>query len=206
MSLSSNTRPDISDVVRGTSRHKKPAVKDWRKVLRIFDNLKTTVDLGITCRGYGRRVCGVCRCRQCKIRRSTFSLGRGNIFCGTVVRLFSRAQENATLSVTQAEYVAIGDGVKDTRCVKAVLKFMQPRRKEFRIPATVREDKHGDIQLANNPRTSHNSKHTDVRSHFLGEGCRSRSFKRSMCSHLRSMLMSSQNVCMWTSLDTKGIL
>ncbi|CAM9775940.1 unnamed protein product, partial [Sphacelaria rigidula] len=49
MWLSINTRPDIADAVRAASRHNKnPTPKDWRKVLRISEYLKTTVDLRIT--------------------------------------------------------------------------------------------------------------------------------------------------------------
>ena len=50
MWLSINTRPDIADTVRAASRHNEnPTPRDWRRVLRIFEYLKTTVDLGITC-------------------------------------------------------------------------------------------------------------------------------------------------------------
>ena len=86
-----------------------------------------------------------------------------------MVGFFSRTQKNVTLSTTRVEYVATGDVVKDALFVKAVLKFMQPQRKEFCIPVTVFEDNQGAIQLANNPRSSQNSKHIDVRHHFLRE-------------------------------------
>ena len=44
-----NTRPDIADAVRAASRHNEnPTPSDWRRVLRIFEYLKTTVDLWIT--------------------------------------------------------------------------------------------------------------------------------------------------------------
>ena len=95
--------------------------------------------------------------------------GGAIFFCGAVVEFFSRTQKNVTLSTTQAEYVAMGDVVKDALFVKSVLKFMQPQRKEFCIPVTVFEDNQGAIQLANNPRSSQNSKHIDVRHHFLRE-------------------------------------
>ncbi|CAM9372171.1 unnamed protein product [Sphacelaria rigidula] len=49
MWLSINTRPDIADAVRAAFHHNKnPTPEDWRKVLRIFEYLKTTIDLGIT--------------------------------------------------------------------------------------------------------------------------------------------------------------
>lgn len=44
--------------------------------------------------------------------------------------MFHRTQKNVTLSTTQAEYVAMGDVVKDALFVKAVLKFMRPQQQE----------------------------------------------------------------------------
>ena len=49
-------------------------------------------------------------------------------FCGDVVGFFSGTQENVTLSTTQAEYVAIGDVVKDALFIEAVLQFMRPKQ------------------------------------------------------------------------------
>ena len=63
----------------------------------------------------------------------------------------------------------MGDVVKDALFIKAVLQFMRPKQREMCIPVTVFEDNQGAIQLANNPRSSHNSKHIDVRHHFLRE-------------------------------------
>ena len=49
MWLSINTSPDIADAVRAASRHNEnPTPEGWRNVLRIFEYLKTTADLGIT--------------------------------------------------------------------------------------------------------------------------------------------------------------
>ncbi|CAM9968957.1 unnamed protein product [Sphacelaria rigidula] len=49
MWLSNNTRPDITNVVRAASGHNEnPTPEDWRKVLRIFEYLNSTVDLDIT--------------------------------------------------------------------------------------------------------------------------------------------------------------
>lgn len=62
------------------------------------------------------------------------------LFCGTVVGFFSRTQGNAALSTTQAEYVGMGDVVKDAFLLKEVLKFMQPQRDECCFLVTVYED------------------------------------------------------------------
>ena len=171
MWLSINTRPDIADAVRAASRHNEnPTPSDWRKVLRIFEYLKTTVDLGITYeKGSSDELVAYADSDYAKFEDRRSVSGGAIFFCGAVVGFFSRTQKNVTLSTTQAEYVAMGDVVKDALFVKSVLKFMQPQRKEFCIPVTVFEDNQGAIQLANNPRSSQNSKHIDVRHHFLRE-------------------------------------
>ncbi|CAN0103649.1 unnamed protein product [Sphacelaria rigidula] len=171
MWLSSNTRPDIADAVRAASRHNEnPTAEDWRKVFRDFEYLRAAVDLGITfIRGSSDELVAYvdADCAKFDDRRSE---SEGAIFFrGAVVGFFSRTQRNVTLSSTQAEYVAMGDVVKDALFVKVVLKFMQPQRKEFCVLVTVCEDNQGAIQLANNPRSSHNGKHIDIRHHFLTE-------------------------------------
>ena len=46
---------------------------------------------------------------------------------------------------------------------------MRPKQGEMWIPETIFEDNEGAIELGNNPRRSHNSKHIDPRHHFLKE-------------------------------------
>lgn len=89
--------------------------------------------------------------------------GGATCFCGAEVEFFSRTQKNVTLSTAQAEYVAMKDVVKGDVFVEAVLIFMQPQMKKFCIPVTVYEDNQGVNQHANNPRSSHNSKHIEIR-------------------------------------------
>ena len=77
----------------------------------------------------------------------------------------SRTQKCVTLSTTEAEYVAMGDGVKEALFVNGMLEFLRPSEKLGKIQ--VREDNEGAIALAENPLSSCNSKHIDVRHHFL---------------------------------------
>ena len=72
-----------------------------------------------------------------------------------------------TLSSTEAEYVALGEVTKEVLFMRGILKFIQPNLDES--CTTVYEDNQGAIQLANNPLSSSNSKHIDVRHHFLRE-------------------------------------
>ena len=86
---------------------------------------------------------------------------------GTLVSWFSRTQKCVTLSTTEAEYVAVADGVKEALYVRGVLVFLMPSLGSPSIG--VFEDNKGAIDLAKNPLSSSNSKHIDVRYHFLRE-------------------------------------
>ena len=84
---------------------------------------------------------------------------------GTLASWFSRTQKCVTLFTTEAEYVAMADGVKEALYVRGVLVFLMPNRGSPSI--RVFEDNKGAIDLAKNPLSSSNSKYIDVRYHFL---------------------------------------
>ena len=65
----------------------------------------------------------------------------------------SSTQKIVTLSTTEAEYVALGDGVKEGLFVKAVLSFIVPSLSEKSIKVLV--DNEGAINLAAKPLASH---------------------------------------------------
>ena len=99
--------------------------------------------------------------------------------CGVAVTVgksyvswFSSTQNIITLSTTEAEYVALGDGVKEALFVKGVLSFIIPSISENCIKVFVDND--GAISLANNPLSSARTKHMDVRFHFIRELTRSK--------------------------------
>ena len=177
MWIANQTRPDIANAVRAVARFchdpKEVHVKAARKIIKY---LSATAHLGLTFRkdskleevqldydfetyvdadyshkaDYRRPVSGVAVC------------------CGgTLVSWFSRTQKCVTLSTTEAEYVAMDDGVKETLYVREVLVFLMPSLGSPSIG--VFEDNKGAIDLAKNPLSSSHSKHIDVRYHFLRE-------------------------------------
>ena len=92
----------------------------------------------------------------------------GAIMCaGASVCWFSRTQKCVTLSTSEAEYVALGVAVKELLFLKQVWRFMIPGKGMPCFP--VFEDNQGDLQLSKNPVSNLNSKHIDVRHHFLRE-------------------------------------
>ena len=77
-------------------------------------------------------------------------------------------QNCVTLSTTEVEYVAMADGVKGAWLyVQGVLVFLMPSLGSPSIG--VFEDTKRAIDLAKNPLNSSNSKHVDMRYHFLPE-------------------------------------
>ena len=94
------------------------------------------------------------------------SVSGGLIMCGGgCVSWFSRTQKCVTLSTAEAEYVAITDVLKEVLFLRQVWRFMLPEMVMPCIP--VFEDNEGAIQIAKNPVTNSNSKHIDVRHHFI---------------------------------------
>ena len=72
-----------------------------------------------------------------------------------------------TLSTTEAEYVALGDGVKDGLFLKAVSSFFVPSLSEKSIKVLVYNE--GAIKLAAIPLSSARTKRINVRFHFIRE-------------------------------------
>ena len=81
---------------------------------------------------------------------------------------FSRTQKCVTLSTSEAEYVALGDAVKELLIRRQVWNSMLPGKGMPCFP--IFEDNQGTVQLSQNPVSKNsNSKHIDVRHHFLRE-------------------------------------
>ena len=85
---------------------------------------------------------------------------------GACVCWFSRTQKCVTLSTSEAEYVALGDAVKEL-FLRQGWRFMIPGKGMPCFP--VFEDNRGALQLSKNTVSNSNSKHIDVRHHFLRE-------------------------------------
>ncbi|CAB1113161.1 unnamed protein product [Ectocarpus sp. CCAP 1310/34] len=84
------------------------------------------------------------------------SVSGGIVTCGGgAVSWFSRTQRCVTISTTEAEYVALGDVVKEILFLRQIWRFMLPQVGMPCIP--VFEDNQGAIQLAQNPISNSNS-------------------------------------------------
>ena len=96
------------------------------------------------------------------------SVSGGVVMCaGGGVSWYSKTQKCVTLSTTQAEYVPMSDVAKEISFLKQVWRFMLPRVGMPSIPLF--EDNESAVQIAKHPISNSNSKHIDVRHHFLRE-------------------------------------
>ena len=86
---------------------------------------------------------------------------------GTVVSHASKTQRVVSLSTSEAEYIAVGDGVKEALFVRAVLSFITPET--CGASMKVQEYNQGTKAFIENPLSSARSKHIDVRFHFIRE-------------------------------------
>ena len=170
MWVATMSRPDIANAVREVARHAHdPARGHWNAVQRILKFLKYTRTLGLTFeKGKRLDLVAYSDSDYARDEKDRPSVSGAAIMCsGACVSWFSRMQRCVTTSSTEAEYVAMGDCVKEALFVRNVLTFMDPNEKGKRI--LVQEDNEGAIRLANNPLSSARTRHIDVRHHFLRE-------------------------------------
>ena len=77
----------------------------------------------------------------------------------------SRMQEVTAAGISEAEYVALSEVVKDVLFLRQVQEFMEP---SMRVGAVnVFEDNEGAIKLATNKHASRRTKHIDVKHHLV---------------------------------------
>ena len=74
--------------------------------------------------------------------------------------------KSVVLSTTEAEYMALSEGVKE---LKFILQLLQTMNIEVKLPITVHVDNVGAIWLSNNRTTSDRTKHIDIRTSFIKE-------------------------------------
>ena len=84
---------------------------------------------------------------------------------GTFVSHESKTQRVVSLSTSEEEYIAAGDGVKQALSVRAVLSLIAPVTRGASIKGF--KDNQGAKALIENSLTSARSKHIDVRFHFI---------------------------------------
>ena len=128
MWLSTQTRPDISNAVRAVARNcAAPKLVHWRTSLGILGYVRRTSSLVITfqrctLRGLSMQVFADADYSSQAADRRLVSEGVG----GACVSWFSWPQKCVTLVMTEAEYVALPDVMKEVLFMRQVWRFMLP--------------------------------------------------------------------------------
>ncbi|CAB1113036.1 unnamed protein product [Ectocarpus sp. CCAP 1310/34] len=172
MWLATQTRPDIANAVRAIAKYcASPKLVHWNAAMDILGYARRTSHFGIsfqrdTVEGFSLQ--GYADADFASKAADRRSVSGGIVTCGGgAVSWFSITQKCVTLSTTEAEYVALGDVVKEILFLRQIWRFMLPQVGMPCIP--IFEDNQGAIQLAQNPISNSNSKHIEVRHHFLRE-------------------------------------
>ena len=170
MWIASQTRPDISNAVRAAARHSHEQKRShWKAAQKILNYLLETAHLTLKLKQDSSEDVGALEyvhddfASKATDRRSVS--GAMVFVAAMLVVWISRTQKCVSQSTSEAEYLAMGDGVKEALFV-AMLQFLKRSRKPRKID--VLEDSEGAIALAENSLSSSRSKHIDVRHHFLG--------------------------------------
>ena len=131
MWIVNQTRSDIANAVRAVARHfHEPKEIHWKAAQKILAYLRATAHLGIT--HHAKSDVGVNvdvdadYASEDTARRSVS--GAAVMCCNSPVAWFSRTQKCVTLSTTEAEYVAIGDGMKEV-FMQGMIEFLVPTEK-----------------------------------------------------------------------------
>ena len=172
MWLVSWSRLGIANATRVIARHSNdPTERHWQAVLQIIKYCLGTKDLCLTFERVPESKLALSvytdsnSAEKADDRRSVSGIA---VCLGlSTISWFSSTQKTVSLSTTEAEYRALGDGVKEALFAKSVASFMMPSISEKTIKAYV--DNEGAINLASNPLSSARTKHIDVRFHFLRE-------------------------------------
>ena len=174
MWLSTMTRPDIN-AVRAVARYAHaPTERLWQAIMKILSYINGTRSLGITyVRGSGLSLNVFADADYASKENDRRSVsGIVVTLGGTVVSHARKTQRVVSLSTSEAEYIAAGEGVKEALFVRAVLSFIAPETSGASIK--VLEDNQGAKALIENPLSSARSKHIDVRYHFIRDLFRTR--------------------------------
>ena len=169
------SRQDITNAVRAVSRQSNnPAERHWKAVLQIMRYLLGTKYLSLTFEwGSGLEISVFADANHAEKADDRRSVSGVAVTVGkSSVSWFSSTQKIVTLATTEAEYVALGDGVKEALFMKGVISSIIPSISENCMKVFVDND--GAISLANNPLSSARTKHIDVRFHFIRELTRSK--------------------------------
>lgn len=164
--LSVTTRPDIAYSISYLGQFNNCYDSThWKAAKRVLRYLKGTIDVGIIYRKQEEPVQGYVDADwgNCVIDRRSYS---GYIFklAGGPISWDSRKQRTSALSTTEAEYMALTEGVKEAIYLQ---RFLQELGFKDLSNLSVFCDNRSCLCLAENPTFHARTKHISIRYHFV---------------------------------------
>ncbi|KAG7912925.1 hypothetical protein KL927_005439 [Ogataea polymorpha] len=169
-------RIDIAFVVSKLSRFlQNPRKSHLAKARHVMRYLKGTADLGIV---YSKdshfKLSGFCDSDWGTDPNDRISVtGYVFILAGAPITWRSKKQTTVALSSTEAEYMALGDALRELLWLKQLLDQLEIKSSE---PPTLYCDNTGALSLMKHPAFHPRTKHIDIRHHFIRQHLTSNDF------------------------------
>ena len=167
--LSTKTRPDIAYAVGVVCRYSSnPTSTHWTAVKRIMRYLQGTLNLGLLYTDDADRQCigysDADWAGDTDDRKST--TGYVFMLSGAAISWKSKKQTVVALSTAEAEYMALTSTIQEAMWMRNLLTDLQ---EDISKPTTIFEDNQSAICMAKNRQCKGQSKHIDIKYHFVRE-------------------------------------
>jgi hypothetical protein len=168
MHLSVGTRPDIAKALSEVSRFlSNPGQRHWQAVKRIFRYLQGTKDMKLFLGGgeeENPQLIGFTDSDWGGSEKRRSTTGFTIYLEKSLISWKSRLQTTVALSTTEAEYYAVGEGMKEILYLLPVAENVGAVQK---TPIKLNGDNQGCIKLAENNQLTDRSRHIDIKHYFI---------------------------------------
>jgi hypothetical protein len=168
--LVKHSRPEISNAVRELSKVGDGATYGhWKQLMRTIQYVLNSKTIGLrikpTVLDGTYTLEGISDSEYAGGKDTRVSVyGYVIYFCGAPIVWKSKSGKAVTLSSMEAEYYGISECAKELIFLKHVIESMGIK---IKLPIVIKTDNVGAIYLSNNYTTSQQTKHIDVRVHFV---------------------------------------
>lgn len=165
------TRPDLSTFINILNRYQNKNTKElWQYLKRVLRYIKGTVNLKLIYKksDYQQMLIGYVEFdwggSETDRKSTTGYLFK--LFENCTITCCTKRQNSVAASSTEAEYIALFEGVREALWLKS---FINSINFELTEPIIIYEDNTSCISMAKNPTAHKHSKHIDIKYHFSRE-------------------------------------
>jgi hypothetical protein len=181
-----STRPDIAETVGVLSKFNScPSQTHLTAAKRVLRYLKGTEDLGIVYRKQGKPLYGYTDADYASDDDRHSKSGTVFMHAGAPVSWYSKRQSIIALSTTEAEYIALFDGVVECVWLRQLLSDIGTTPSSATI---IHVDNQSALAIANNGKTSKRTKHVDVKYHYTREAIERGDINTNYCNSELNMV------------------